>query len=78
MNNIKAIPTKPNADVVELCEQLLAEAKSGKIRSVAVATVESEGVFGTAFECGDGAMLSLVGSVSLLKHDVITEGFEHD
>jgi len=74
---LKAIEAKPNDDVVDLCRQLLEDAKSGKVRGVAIATVESEGVFGCAFHCGDGAMLSLVGSVSLLKHDVISEGFEH-
>jgi len=68
----------PDPDVVAMCEQLLAEAKEGKIQGLAVATVEAEGTFGTAFEVGGAAVLSLIGAVALMKHDLIMTGFEHE
>jgi GTPase len=74
---LKSIGSKPNSAVVELCQELLDDAKSGKVRGVAIATVEAENVLGTCFESGDAAVLSLLGSVAVLKHEVIAEGFEH-
>lgn len=79
MAEIKALHSpKPDPDVVAMCEQLLAEAKDGRIHGLAVATVETEGTFGTAFEVGGAAVLSLIGAVTLLKHDLTVTGFEHD
>jgi hypothetical protein len=69
---------KPDPDVIEMCEQLLAEAKEGRIQGLAVATVEADRTFGTAFEVGGGAVLSLIGAVTLLQHDLAMTGFEHD
>jgi hypothetical protein len=76
--SIVAINQKPDPDVIEMCEKLLDEAKEGKIQGLAVATVEADRTFGTAFEVGGGAVLSLMGAVTLLQHDLAMTGFEHD
>ena len=77
MDNIKPIgivpnakPGEPDAAIIALLENVLAEAKAGKIESVAVATVEFGEEIGTMFNVGT-SWLKLLGSVAALQHELV-------
>lgn len=62
----------PNADVVELLETLLAQAKAGEVTGIAVAYSTTDHGTATAFQYGN--WLQAVGATSLLHHDVLHSG----
>lgn len=68
MSNIREIATKPtNEGCIKALEEALQHAKDGKITSVGIAALATEGQTYTDF-CGDVAYL--LGAVSMLSHDI--------
>lgn len=53
--------------VVAFLEELIAMARAGKIRGIAVATVSADHGSGTAYEIGDGDAIPLVYGLERLK-----------
>ncbi len=61
-----------SADAVRLLEEFLAEAKSGEIRSVAIAYVSKDHAAGTAWSSSSAAA-ALAGAASLLFHRILAK-----
>lgn len=61
---------EPVVDVVEICEKLLADARSGRVRAVAVAAVLDTGGFSTTFAGYDAAHLLLAAAASHLSYRI--------
>lgn len=58
----------PDQRLIEIAEDLLERAKSGSLRAIGVAVVNSDETIGTLFHGVDGTSLSLIAAVSVLKH----------
>lgn len=58
----------PNEEVIAMCEDFLAAAKSGELRSVAVAGVLQGKYIRTAFVNGDASIFETLGAIECLKH----------
>lgn len=75
MSNVVSLgsrePVAPIADayIVEICEQLLAEAKSGLIRAIAVATSHNDKTVGTVFKA-DEDKFEMLGLLSTIAHQI--------
>lgn len=75
---IKPIAAKPNQDIVEEIERLLADAKAGKVQGIAVAEIITGAEFSVWFERGETSILSLLGAAEMLKTEVAMGGMEWD
>jgi len=77
--NIEAFPraVETHADegvasVIGVLQEQLALAREGKLRSVAVVTLSSDGAhIGTSWSCVKGDTASLVGKLTVLTHDMM-------
>lgn len=61
----------PIPEVVEVIETLLAKARSGELRGVAVAGVQARGLWSTAYVLGDGGLPALNLAVDVLKSRLV-------
>ncbi len=60
------------ASVIEVLQDQLALAREGKLRSVAVVSVSSDGeAVGTQWSCQRGDVTSLIGKLAVLTHDLM-------
>ncbi|MGU3361545.1 hypothetical protein ACLBWX_14525 [Methylobacterium sp. M6A4_1b] len=68
-------PTTPDADIASMIEVLqdqLALAREGKLRSVAVVSVSSDGeAIGTQWSCKGADVTGLIGKLTVLTHDLM-------
>ena len=79
-NNVRAFPNivsdaPPDEDIasiIDVLQQQLALAREGKLRSVAVVAVSSDGgAIGTQWSCAPGDAASLIGKLTVLTHDLM-------
>jgi len=79
-NNVRAFPNvvpdaPPDEDVasiIDVLQRQLALAREGKLRSVAVVVVSSDGgAIGTHWSCAPGDTSSLIGKLTVLTHDLM-------
>ena len=60
------------ASVVAVLQEQLAMAREGKLRSVAVVSVSTDGgAIGTQWSCTHGDVASLIGKLTVLSHDMM-------
>ena len=60
------------ASVVAVLQEQLAMAREGKLRSVAVVSVTTDGgAIGTQWSCTHGDVASLIGKLAVLSHDMM-------
>lgn len=79
INTVKAFPraTEAAADenvasIIEVLQEQLRLAREGKLRSVAVVTVSSDGAaIGTQWSCAHGDIATLIGKLTVLTHDMM-------
>ncbi|WP_336485664.1 hypothetical protein [Methylobacterium nigriterrae] len=61
------------ASVIEVLQDQLALAREGKLRSVAIVSVSSDGeAVGTQWSCKVGDVTSLIGKLTVLTHDLMS------
>ncbi len=70
-------PGEPAAEIIEKLEQHLADAKAGKTRAVAIASVDSEGWVLSSFE-STSHRFTLLGALTELQHRVAHSISEED
>ena len=79
-NDVRAFPNVVSdapadedvASIIEVLQQQLALAREGKLRSVAVVAVSSDGgAIGTHWSCAPGDAASLIGKLTVLTHDLM-------
>ena len=71
MSNVLAFrdsipPGQPNQDLIDTLERLLAEAKSGDLRALAIATVREGNITGTGWDGSDGTRHPLSSAIMML------------
>ncbi len=67
-----AVADESVASVIEVLQDQLALAREGKLRSVAVVSVSSDGeAIGTQWSCRKGDLTSLIGKLTVLTHDMM-------
>jgi len=60
------------ASMIELLQEQLGLARAGKLRSIAVVTVSTDGAaIGTQWSCAPGDTASLIGKLTVLTHDLM-------
>jgi hypothetical protein len=78
--NVRAFPNAVSdapadedvASIIKVLQEQLALAREGKLRSVAVVAVSSDGgAIGTQWSCAPGDAVSLIGKLTVLTHDLI-------
>ncbi|MFE1600235.1 hypothetical protein [Methylobacterium sp. ID0610] len=72
----QAVSTAPadenTASMIEVLQEQLRLAREGKLRSVAVVSVSSDGAaIGTQWSCTHGDISSLIGKLTVLAHDMM-------
>jgi hypothetical protein len=79
-NNVRAFPNVVSdapanedvASIIDVLQQQLVLAREGKLRSVAVVAVSSDGgAIGTQWSCAPGDTASLIGKLTVLTHDLM-------
>ena len=79
-NNVRAFPNVVSdapadedvASIIDVLQQQLALAREGKLRSVAVVAVSSDGAaISTQWSCAPGDPASLIGKLTVLTHDLM-------
>lgn len=71
MTELRIITAEPvGKGVISLLEELLAEARAGEISSIAVATIDREGVPTSRFSRAP-SLTTLIGGVTMLQADLI-------
>jgi hypothetical protein len=79
-SNVRAFPNVVSdapadedvASIIDVLQQQLALAREGRLRSVAVVTVSSDGAaIGTQWSCTPGDAASLIGKLTVLTHDLM-------
>jgi hypothetical protein len=70
---ITAMPVDENtASMIDLLQEHLKLAREGKLRSLAVVSVSSDGAaIGTQWSCSHGDAASLIGKLTVLTHDLM-------
>jgi hypothetical protein len=67
-----AAPDEDIASIIDVLQQQLAFARAGRLRSVAVVAVSSDGgAIGTQWSCAPGDAASLIGKLTVLTHDLM-------
>lgn len=60
------------ASMIDLLQEHLRLARAGKLRSIAVVSVSSDGAaVGTQWSCAQGDPAALIGKLTVLTHDLI-------
>ncbi|RVU21076.1 hypothetical protein [Methylobacterium oryzihabitans] len=72
----RAVPVTPadenTASMIDVLQEQLRLAREGKLRSVAVVSVSSDGAaIGTQWSCTHGDISSLIGKLTVLTHDMM-------
>ena len=79
-SNVRAFPNivldapadEDVASIIDVLQRQLALAREGKLRSVAVVTVSSDGAaIATQWSCAPGDAASLIGKLTVLTHDLM-------
>ena len=72
-NVVSDAPADDNvASIIDVLLHQLALAREGKLRSVAVVAVSSDGAaIGTQWSCAPGDAASLIGKLTVLTHDLM-------
>ena len=72
-NVVSDAPADENvASIIDVLLHHLALAREGKLRSVAVVAVSSDGAaIGTQWSCAPGDAASLIGKLTVLAHDLM-------
>ena len=72
-NVVSDAPADENvASIIDVLLHQLALAREGKLRSVAVVAVSSDGAaIGTEWSCAPGDAASLIGKLTVLTHDLM-------
>jgi hypothetical protein len=72
-NVVSDAPADENvASIIDVLQQQLALARAGKLRSVAVVAVSSDGAaICTQWSCAPGDTASLIGKLAVLTHDLM-------
>lgn len=61
------------ASIIEVLQEHLNLAREGKLRSVAIVSVSSDGAaIGTQWSCAHGDSASLIGKLAVLTHDLMS------
>ena len=61
------------ASIIEVLQEHLNLAREGKLRSVAIVSVSSDGAaIGTQWSCAHGDSASLIGKLTVLAHDLMS------
>ncbi|GJD52596.1 hypothetical protein OPKNFCMD_5362 [Methylobacterium crusticola] len=73
----QAVPVAPadenTASMIDVLQEQLRLAREGKLRSVAVVSVSSDGgSIGTQWSCTHGDITSLIGKLTVLTHDMMS------
>jgi hypothetical protein len=70
---VSSAPADENtASMIEVLQEQLRLARDGKLRSVAVVSVSSDGgSIGTQWSCTHGDISSLIGKLTVLTHDMM-------
>lgn len=72
----RPLADQPDKDVVELCEGLLADAQSGRLRAVAVAYVKTGEATGTAWALAQFQTHVVASAVAQLNYRYFAEAYE--
>ena len=60
------------ASIIDVLQEQLALAREGRLRSIAVVSVSSDGsAIGTQWSCTHGDTASLIGKLTVLTHDLM-------
>ena len=60
------------SSMIEVLQEQLRLARDGKLRSVAVVTVSTDGAaIGTQWSCAHGDIATLIGKLTVLTHDMM-------
>lgn len=60
------------ASMIEIRQENLKRAREGKLRSLAVVSVSTDGsAIGTQWSCSHGDITSLIGKLTVLTHDMM-------
>ncbi len=70
-------PMTPNPDVIDVCEKLLAHAKSGSMRSIAACCEHSGKGYGYSY-AGEEDTLRLLGVAELMRAYILSRELEED
>lgn len=73
MADLKVLHDRPNDDIVGLLEEILEDAKAGKVISIAVSGERKNRDVFTAFNIGDGSIFTLSGAIDQVKLRMMTE-----
>ena len=61
------------ASIIDVLQENLRMAREGRLRSIAVVTVSSDGAaIGTQWSCAHGDSASLIGKLTVLTHDLMS------
>jgi hypothetical protein len=76
VTNLRPVPSAPvdenTASMIELLQEQLKLARAGKLRSLAVVSVSSDGsAIGTQWSCSHGDTASLIGKLTVLTNDLM-------
>jgi len=63
----------PNENVIAILRKTLEEAERGEIVAVAIASICSGGFVGVRFEVGSRGTSEIVGAVTVLQHDILSD-----
>jgi hypothetical protein len=67
-----AVADEDTASIIAVLQDQLALAREGRLRSVAVVSVSSDGeAIGTQWSCKSGDISSLIGKLAVLSHDLM-------
>lgn len=65
---VRKLPNiEPNAELVGMLEGILEEARTGEIRSAAVAAVKRSQTVSTGYNIGDASIFELIGALEHVK-----------
>jgi hypothetical protein len=67
------LPHEPNAELVTTLEELLAEAKAGKLIALAYGTVSEDAKVGSGWDCGTGSLSMLGMAITVLSARYVQE-----
>ncbi len=76
VHTLRPVSTEPlnteAASMVEILQEQLGLARAGKLRSLAVVSVSSDGgAIGTQWSCSNGDSARLIGKLAVLTHDLM-------
>lgn len=68
----EAVADENVASIIDVLQEQLTLAREGKLRSVAVVSVSTDGgAIGTQWSCANGDVSGLIGKLTVLAHDLM-------